>query len=238
MGWYTYIANQSGVAVKISLNFGTGPGQHFTVNAGENRSYGRGGMCLFDFSASGGGKWGYVNITTGMNTCQNWEFLIPPNFKISSNGYVHPPPGPIQQKYPPTDADFFVASPAGSLEYAEDRERAAALAERDDATNTETAIREGACFERIFGAYLAERGLDALVAHLKNGPPEWAYQALLYLPLDEAQRAALRSVAAKDPKWAFYTLRDTEGAQEQRDELSRTIAGDPKWAHHALRRRI
>ena len=194
MGWYTYIANQSGQDIEVYLGLGGfGDDQKFTISAGVNKSYGRGGLCLFSIQLSPGDN---HYIESGDNRCQNWEFLLGPGGKIVKfDGYAGRPPGPIQQEYPETSgvlaAEAFVAAPHAMVDYADQRVAGIAVAKQEGATQALARIRSGACYEDILTTAEAEIGNDKLFAALMSGPAEWAHQALHYVKLSDDQRQAL-----------------------------------------------
>jgi hypothetical protein len=190
MGWNDYIANQSGKEIEVALNWATGS---FSVKmaAGENRRFdNRGAGCLYYIRVDGD----TLNIQAGDNRCQNWEFVILPGPKYGEkDGYTGRPPGPIEQKYPPTGSGLMaVAMPESDLDYSEQRRMACTLAAEAGATKTQAAIEsDTACFKNILTTAAEEGGTEKLVSVLLEGPAEWAYQALRFLDLSDEQRAAL-----------------------------------------------
>jgi hypothetical protein len=191
MGWIDYIANQSGQAVEFTRYDGFS-GTQYKLQPGENKSFGRGGMCLFSVNFTPGGS---REITSGENRCQNWEFLLGPGGKIvRADGYAGRPPGPIQQQYPESGSALshaFIGTAAEAPDYSEQRAAGSAMAIAEGAPKTAAAIQSGACFKDILATAASEVGHAKLISGLLNGPAEWAHQALLYLDLPKNDRQAL-----------------------------------------------
>lgn len=190
MGWNDYIANQSGKAIEVVLNRATGS---FSVKvaAGENRRFDeRGAGCLYYISVDNN----ILNLQVGDNRCQNWEFVILPGPTYGEkDGYIGRPPGPIEQKYPPSGSGLMaLAMPASDLDHSEQRRMASALAADAGATETQAAIEsDTACFKDILTTAADEVGTEKLVPVLLEGPAEWSYHALRCLNLSDEHRAAL-----------------------------------------------
>jgi len=194
MGWNDYFVNQSGQEIDVYLNWATGS---FSAKmaAGENRRFdNRGAGCLNYITVNGQN----LSIGVGDNRCQNWEFVIVPGPKFGDkDGYTGRPPGPIEQKYPPTSSAsglMAIALPKSEsdLDYPEQRRMASALAAEAGATRTQAAIEsDTACFKDILTTAAEEGGTEKLVSVLLEGPAEWSHQALNVLDLSDEQRAAL-----------------------------------------------
>jgi len=199
MGWYDYIANQSGVEISIKCDWNVG---NFTdkLQPGENKSYGnRQANCLYYFTLNGD----TISIQAGDNRCQNWEFLIGPGPKVlEMNGFAGRPPGKIEQQYPPTgsaSAGAFAGSPESLVDYAKQREMGSSLAAAGGATKTRALIEGGdACFKDILTSAVDEAGIEKVVAVLANGPAEWSHHALQHLTLSDEQRAQLTAKASEN----------------------------------------
>jgi hypothetical protein len=237
MGWHDYFVNQSDRDIQYTLDVADSFVQiKYNVKAHTNQLFARWGSgsqgwCLNAVTSS----YGTYNIQDG-NRCQNFEFLIGSNYQIQqSDGYIGPPPGPMEQKYPPTDAEYFSSAPAVSTDYARQRVLARTLASDAGAARTRELIESGNCFKEIFDAADEEGGTEKFVAALVQGPEEWAYQALVRLDLGDQVRNALLARKFDDPKWAFYAARDVrEIGSSTRERLLRKVAEHPKWAHYAL----
>jgi hypothetical protein len=196
MGWNDYIVNQSGKEINVDLNWSTGS-YSVKMAAGENRRFDeRGAGCLYYIRVDGD----TLNLQAGDNRCQNWEFVILPGPKYGEkDGYTGRPPGPIEQKYPPTRSGLMaMAMPQSDLDYSEQRRMACALAAEAGATKTQAAIEsDTACFKDILTTAAEEGGTEKLVSVLLKGPPEWAHQALRFLKLSDEQRSALTERASR-----------------------------------------
>ena len=190
MGWNDYIVNQSGKAINVVLNWATGSFR-VTLAAGENRRFDeRGAGCLYDISVDNN----TLNIQAGDNRCQNWEFVIEPGPTYGErDGYTGRPPGPIEQRYPPSGPGLMaVAMPESDVDHSEQRRMASALAADAGATKTQAAIEsDTSCFKEILATAADEVGIEKLVSTLCEGPAEWAYHALRFLTLSDEHRTAL-----------------------------------------------
>lgn len=197
MGWYDYIANQSGVEISIECYWATGSFKD-KLQPGENKSYGnRQGNCLYWFKLNGN----TTDIQIGDNRCQNWEFLIGPGPKLlEKNGFAGRPPGAIEQKYPPTGSNLegaFTGSAESMVDYPKQRELGSSLAAAGGATKTQALIEGGdACFKDILTSAVDEAGIEKVVAALADGPAEWSHHALQHLTLSDEQRAELTARAS------------------------------------------
>ncbi|MSQ48583.1 MAG: hypothetical protein EXR78_09430 [Deltaproteobacteria bacterium] len=89
------------------------------------------------------------------------------------------------------------------MKYDEQRRLGIELAKAAGLPKTQGTIEsESCCFDDILKTALAEGGTDALVSYVLQGPPEWAYQTLRYVPVG-AHREALLAKAAEAPEWAL-----------------------------------
>jgi hypothetical protein len=87
---------------------------------------------------------------------------------------------------------------------------------------TQAAIEsKNGCFESILHTAVAEGGVDALVSQVLQGPPEWAYNTLRYVPNLGANRDALLKKTAEDPEWALHALRLVPDLGNRRDFLAK-----------------
>ncbi len=97
---------------------------------------------------------------------------------------------------------------------------------------TQSAIENvNSCYEDILKAAVAEGGADALVAQVLQGPPQWAYATLRWVPNLGAHRDSLLKKAAEQPIWAYHTLRYVPDVGAHRNALLKMAARDPGWAH-------
>jgi hypothetical protein len=106
----------------------------------------------------------------------------------------------------------------------EQRKFASGLAQEAGASKTLSAIQDkNSCFEDIFRTAVAEVGVQKLVEYLLRGDPNWAYQALRYVPDLGSNREMLIKKTAETPESAVHALRfiDDLGGY---DQLLRTAA--------------
>jgi len=102
------------------------------------------------------------------------------------------------------------------MEYVEQRLLGAKLAASggDKWEKTLATIRSStSCYEDIMKTAAREGGVDALVPQLLQGPPEWAAQALRYIPDLGRHREALVKKAAEDPDSAVLALHHAPGPE-------------------------
>jgi hypothetical protein len=66
---------------------------------------------------------------------------------------------------------------------------------------------ENSRFSDIVNTAVSEVGVDALVAQILQGPPQWAYKTLRFVPNLGANRDALLQKAAQDPASALSAYR-------------------------------
>ncbi len=92
-----------------------------------------------------------------------------------------------------------------------------------DWQKTQAAIEsKNSCFESILQTAAAEGGVDALVSQVLQGPPEWAYNTLRYVPNLGQHRDTLLKKAAEDREWALHALRLVPDLGNRRDLLVRS----------------
>jgi hypothetical protein len=86
------------------------------------------------------------------------------------------------------------------MNYDQDRTLGIQLAHKLGATKTAAVIEDKRKnYEDILDSAIAELGLDAVAAALKDGPPLWAHLALLHIPNLGSHLGALQQNAAKAP---------------------------------------
>lgn len=89
---------------------------------------------------------------------------------------------------------------------------------------TQAAIEsKTSCFESILQTAVDEAGLDAVVSQVLQGPPEWAYNTLRYLPNLGQHRDALLKKTSEDREWALHALRLVPDLGNRRDFLTKTV---------------
>jgi hypothetical protein len=89
--------------------------------------------------------------------------------------------------------------------------------------STQSAIEsKNSCFESILQIAVQEAGIDAMVAQVLQGPPEWAFNTLRYVPNLGQHRDALLKKVAEDREWANNALRLVPNLGSSRDILARS----------------
>jgi hypothetical protein len=88
---------------------------------------------------------------------------------------------------------------------------------------TQAAIEsKNSCYESILHTAVGEAGVDAVVSQVLQGPPEWAYNTLRYVPNLGQHRDALLKKTSEDREWALHALRLVPDLGNRRDFLAKT----------------
>jgi hypothetical protein len=92
-----------------------------------------------------------------------------------------------------------------------------------DWQKTQSAIEsKTSCYESILQTAAAEVGIDALVSQVLQGPPEWAYNTLRFVPNLGQYRDPLLKKAAEDREFALHALRLVPELGNNRDMLTKS----------------
>lgn len=241
MGWYDYFVNQDNATTfRYEVIVAAPVDIQYTVFAGNNMlfpRYGSGsaGWCLVWLNRLSDKGSTRVFAASG-NQCQNFEFVLDSQGNIVEwDGYIGRPPGPIEQRYPPTARGYYARAPAMALDHTRQRALGRKLAGPEASPHLKAMIKYGASFRDIFSAAASEFGTEKLLDGILAGPAEWAYQALLNYPMEGKPHDALVEKVSQKPKWAFYTARDVPTlSPEHRRALLTKVASHPTWAQYAL----
>ncbi len=241
MGWYDYFVNEPNDSAFTYRILTASPHEiWYVIPANTNVLCSRGGWCsVWMYLVDGDDE--TLVWTAPSNMCQNFEFQLDPSGGIEYwDQYIHPPPGPLQNAFPPTAAagtDYMLNAPAASMDHSGQRLKGLELVGEDASPLLRSMIEHSSSFSSILVTAANELGIDRVANSVaSDGDVEWAYQALLSLRLDEDHKRRLIDKIAGDPKWSFYTARDVNHLDpDSRQALLHGAAADAAWASFAVR---